>query len=142
MHSRRLDLLAVAHLAYLGQDLQRPTSAEFGVSVLPRLRGMGIGARLFEHACLHARNRSIDALVVHALSENRAMLHIARQAGARLEHDGPDATGVLRLPPDDLGSHLSEMVLDRASHLDYRWKANALRVDRWLGQLRNRMANR
>ena len=41
--NRRLQLIAMAHLAYLG-DSQRPHAAEFGVSVLPRYRGRGFGA--------------------------------------------------------------------------------------------------
>ncbi|MFO1326998.1 MAG: GNAT family N-acetyltransferase [Rubrivivax sp.] len=131
VHGRRLDLLAMAHLAYLGHDLTQPTSAEFGVSVLSRLRGHGIGARLFERACLHARNRAIDTLIVHALTENRAMLAIARHAGATLEQQGADSTAVLRLPPEDLGSHLSELVADQAGELDYGLKVQARRIDRW-----------
>jgi GNAT superfamily N-acetyltransferase len=113
--NRRLELVAMAHLAYLGHDSDKPSSAEFGVSVLPRGRGRGIGGRLFESACLHARNRGIDTIIVHALTENMAMLKIARSAGATLEREGPDATARLRLPPEDLGSHLTQMVEVRRS---------------------------
>jgi GNAT superfamily N-acetyltransferase len=67
--NRRLELVAMAHLAFLGPEGQPPTAAEFGVSVLARGRGRGIGSRLFERAGLHARNRGIDTLIVHALSE-------------------------------------------------------------------------
>lgn len=142
VHGRRLDLLAMAHLAYLGHDIDHPSEAEFGVSVLPRQRGRGLGARLFEHACLHARNRSIDTLIVHALSENRAMLKIARDAGATLQHEGPDATARLRLPPDDLGSQLIERVHAQAGEIDYHIKVHARRIDRWLGYVRQLMVLR
>src|SRR5688572_32722323 len=51
--SRRLELIAMAHLAYMADEpLQR--AAEFGVSVLARVRGRGYGGRLFDHAVLHA----------------------------------------------------------------------------------------
>lgn len=142
VYSRRLELLAMAHLAYLGRDLSRPTRAEFGVSVLPHLRGHGVGARLFERACLHARNRSIDTLVVHALTENRAMLAIARNAGAQLAHEGADSTAVLRLPPEDLGTQLSELVADQAAEIDYGLKVQARRLDRWWHALLNRAPSR
>ena len=142
VHGRRLDLLAMAHLSYMGHDLSHPTSAEFGVSVLPRLRGHGIGARLFERACLHARNRTIDTMIVHALTENRPMLKIARDAGATLEHEGADSTAVLRLPPEDLGSHLSELVADQAGEIDYGLKVQAQRLDRWWHALRVRVPER
>lgn len=134
--NRRLELVAVAHLAYLGRDRDSPTAAEFGVSVARRLRGRGIGARLFDRACLHARNRCIDTLLVHALTENRAMLKIARNAGAMLECDGVDATARLKLPPDDLASQLSELVQAQASELDYNLKAQADRIERLLQAMR------
>lgn len=120
--NRRLELVAMMHLAYLGQDLRRPTSAEFGVSVLPRARGRGLGKRLFDLAALHARNRGVDTMVIHALSENSAMLRIARQAGAVLDRAGPESTATLKLPPEDLASHLEEMVDTHASEVDYRVK--------------------
>ena len=137
--NRRLELIAMAHLAYLGHDGETPTSAEFGVSVAPRGRKRGIGARLFECACLHARNRGIDTLIVHALTENSAMLKIARNAGATLERDGPDATARLKLPPEDLGSHLSHLVEMRAGELDYGFKLQAARIDRLLQTMRGFM---
>lgn len=136
VYNRQLELVAMAHLASLGDDAARPTSAEFGVSVAPHLRGRGIGARLFQSACLHARNRGIDTLIVHALTENMPMLKIARTAGAALEHEGPDATARLRLPREDLSSHLSQLVEEQAGELDYGFKTHALRVDRLLQAVR------
>ena len=80
--NRRLELVAMAHLAYL----RRRRGAAAGRRVRRfggrRARGRGYGDRLFDHAVLHARNRGIDSLLVHALSENTAMLRIARNAGA------------------------------------------------------------
>jgi RimJ/RimL family protein N-acetyltransferase len=130
--SRRLRLVAMAHLAFEDADGGAPTTAEFGVSVLDRLRGRGVGARLFASACLHARNRGVDTLVVHALTENMAMLRIARSAGAVLAHEGSDSTARLKLPPEDLGSHLSQMLEVQTGEIDYGLKAHALRMDRLL----------
>ena len=137
--NHRLELVAMAHLAYLDSGKGRPSSAEFGVSVLPRGRGRGMGSRLFERACLHARNRGIDHLVVHALSENVAMLKIARQAGATLGRDGADATAILELPPEDLGSHWSQLVETQAGEIDYGLKLQAARLDRLMRQMRDFM---
>lgn len=123
--NRRLELIAVAHLAYMTTS----SSAEFGVSVLPKARGRGYGARLFDHAVLHARNRGVDTLIVHALSENTAMLRIARSAGATIERTGTDSEARLKLPPDDLVSHVGAAVEDGAAELDYRLKAQARKLD-------------
>lgn len=125
--NRRLSVVAMAHLASLGGH-----EAEFGVSVAAGARGRGWGARLFEHAMLHARNRGVDLLHVHALTENTAMLHIARSAGAQIDLEGPDAIARLRLPPEDLASHMEALVERQAAEWDYGWKVHARRVDAWL----------
>jgi len=121
--NRRLELLAMAHLAVLPSNTKGAASeAEFGVSVLPQARGRGYGSRLFDHAVLHARNRRVDTLVIHALSENIAMLRIARQAGATVERDGGESEARLRLPRDNLLSHVDELVEAQAAEVDYRLK--------------------
>lgn len=129
--NRRLQLIAMAHLAYLG-DTSTPHAAEFGVSVLPRWRGRGFGGRLFDHAMLHARNRRVDTLVVHALSENTPMLRIARSAGARVEREGGESEAVLKLPPDTLGTRVEELLGTQAAEFDYSLKRQAHRLDRLL----------
>lgn len=122
--NRRLELIAQAHLA----ALPGAHEAEFGVSVLPKARGRGFGGRLFDHAVLHARNRGIDTLIVHMLSENAPMLRIARAAGAKVERDGADSLARLRLPPEDLRSRLGALVEGSAAEIDYRLKVQAHRV--------------
>jgi ribosomal protein S18 acetylase RimI-like enzyme len=129
--NRRLDLIALAHLAH-----GTPTAAaegsgqmsEFGVSVLSKARGRGFGARLFEHAVLHARNRGVQTLFIHALSDNTAMLKIARNAGATVERDGPESEAWLRLPPETLASRVEQAVGDHAAEIDYQLKLHATRI--------------
>ena len=70
-------------------------SAEFGVSVLKKARGRGYGSRLFDRAVMHARNEGVELMFIHALSENKAMLKIARNAGATLERAGSDKSKIL-----------------------------------------------
>lgn len=127
--NRRLQLVAHAHLAYLPEGPQARHLAEFGVSVVPKARGRGYGARLFDHAVLHARNRHVDTLIIHALSENGAMLRIARNAGAIVEREGGESEARLRLPPDTLGSVIEALVESQAAEIDYQLKSNAQRMD-------------
>jgi RimJ/RimL family protein N-acetyltransferase len=126
--NRRLELIAMSHLAYMSEELER-RPAEFGVSVLARARGRGYGSRLFDHAVLHARNRGVDTLIIHALSENTAMLRIARNAGAVVEREGSESQAVLKLPPEDFASRVGQLVEDRAAELDYQLKVQARRMD-------------
>lgn len=122
--NRRLQLVAMAHLAYepLPQRRGKPAMAEFGVSVLEKGRGRGFGARLFERAALHARNRGIETLFIHALSENAPMLKIARKAGATVERDGAESEAWLRLPPDTVASHVGEAIERHMAELDFQFK--------------------
>ena len=126
--SRRLELIAMAHLAHAAATPAGSTASEFGVSVLPHARTRGFGRRLFEHAMLHARNRGVETLFIHALSQNTAMLAIARNAGATVVREGSESEARLRLPPDTLASHVDELVGERAAELDYRLKVHARQV--------------
>jgi GNAT superfamily N-acetyltransferase len=129
--NRRLELIAMAHLAHRPGDDQRGrlAASEFGVSVLPKARRRGFGGRLFEHAILHARNRGVQSIFIHALSENTAMLKLARHAGATVERDGPESEAWLKLPPDSFASHLDEILVGRAAELDYRMKLHSRRAN-------------
>jgi len=121
IYNRRLELIAMAHLAY-SRDPQSANCAEFGVSVLAKARGRGLGRRLFERAVLHARNEGVELLFIHALSENVAMLKIARSAGATLERFGGETEAHLRLPPATLDTRMSELVDEQFAQTDYRLK--------------------
>lgn len=122
--NRRLELVAMAHLAY-SVDPQWATCAEFGVSVAAHQRGKGLGAQLFDHAVVHARNGGVQMLFIHALSENAPMLRIARQAGARVERDGSESEAYLTLPQATLDSQFSGMVQEGMAELDYQLKHQA-----------------
>jgi GNAT superfamily N-acetyltransferase len=97
IYNRRLELIAMAHLAFAPGD-QHSDCAEFGVSVLANARGRGYGARLFERAVVVARNEGVGMLFIHALSENAAMLKIARNAGATVVRSGAETEAHLQLP--------------------------------------------
>ena len=122
--NRRLELIAMAHLAF-SLDPKYTSCAEFGVSVLKAARGRGYGGRLFERAVMHARNEGVQMLFIHALSENTAMLKIARRAGAVIERDGSESEAHLRLPPADFDSRVTEMVNEQVAITDYHLKAQA-----------------
>jgi len=135
--NRRLELIAIAHLAYAPapQVKGQPAMAEFGASVSKRARGRGLGARLFDHAILHARNRHIDRLFIYALSENAAMLQIARNAGATVVREGSEAEAWLTLPPDDIASQVGEMIESQAAEWDYQMKLQAKRLNDIVGTI-------
>jgi GNAT superfamily N-acetyltransferase len=124
IYNRRLELIAMAHLAY-SVDKSYDACAEFGVSVLEHARGRGYGGRLFARAVMHARNEGVRLMFIHALSENTAMLKIAQKAGATVEKYGPEAEAYLRLPPATFDSRVTEMLEERLAKTDYRLKQQA-----------------
>ncbi len=121
IYNRRLELIAMAHLAY-SVDHGLTACAEFGVSVLKSARGRGYGARLFDRAIMHARNEGVSRLFIYALSENTAMLKIARNAGANVERDGSESQAHLRLPPATFDSRVAELMAEQVAQTDYRIK--------------------
>ena len=122
--NRKLQLIAMAHLA-LSSNPELKSCAEFGVSVQAPSRGRGYGARLFDRAVMHARNEGVDMMFIHALSENGAMLNIARKAGATIERHGSESEAYLKLPPADLDSRVTELVEEQIAQTDYRLKVQA-----------------
>ena len=124
IHNRRLDLIAMAHLAFAPAE-QHSDCAEFGVSVASHARGRGYGARLFERAVVTARNEGVGMLFIHALSENTAMLKIARGAGATVERSGSESEAHLVLPKATFDSRMNEIALDHYAEVDYQLKARA-----------------
>ena len=130
--NRRLQLVAMAHLAF-SVDPQWSTCAEFGVSVATSQRGRGLGSRLFNRAVTHARNQGVSMLFIHALSENVAMLKIARHAGARVERDGSESEAYLSLPQATLDSQFTGVVQDQMAQIDYQVKLQAKQFREWLG---------
>jgi len=121
IYNRRLELLAVAHLAFPPPH-SMSSCTEFGVSVLKPARGRGYGARLFERAAMNTRNAGHSQIMIHALSENTTMLRIVKAAGAVVSRDGPDSEAILRLPPATLDSRIAEIVQEHWAQADYRYK--------------------
>jgi GNAT superfamily N-acetyltransferase len=119
VYDEDLGLAGVAHVAF-GDDC-----AEMGISVLPARRGAGIGSALFLRGVEHARNRFIYRLFMHCLSENSAMMHIARKSGMKIVIDTGEADAFLYLPPADAASLAGELVGQRLALFDYTLKTQA-----------------
>jgi GNAT superfamily N-acetyltransferase len=124
IYNRRLELVAMAHLAF-SVEAEHKQCAEFGVSVSKQARGRGFGARLFERAVMHARNEGVSMVFIHALSENTAMLKIARNAGATVRRDGSESEAYLQIAPASLDTRMAEIVEQRYAEMDYHIKRQA-----------------
>jgi RimJ/RimL family protein N-acetyltransferase len=128
----QLNLIGMAHLAYLPKTKGQPQAAEFGVSVLPNGRGQGIGTALLARASVHSRNTRIETLFVHCLANNKAMMHLAQKAGMRVEYAYGDADAFLKLPPANPGTIVEEAANEQWADFDYALKENFKRTnDAW-----------
>jgi GNAT superfamily N-acetyltransferase len=119
-----LGLAAAAHVAF-GAD-----GAELGISVLPTHRSRGIGSALFARAIEHARNRFVTRMYMHCLSENAAMMHIARKSGMKICVDTGEAEAFLKLAPADQASLSGELMGQRLALFDYALKTQAAAMKR------------
>ncbi len=117
-----LELTGVAHLALHGD------TAEFGVSVLPEYRGKGIGKALFERAAAFARNNLMKTLFMHCLTENQAMMHIARSSGMQIVRGSDGADAYLQLPMTDTASLTHELFATRVALFDFALKSQVAMV--------------
>jgi GNAT superfamily N-acetyltransferase len=112
-----LKLLGVAHVARGGAH------AELGISVLDGERGRGIGGALLARSHLRARNWGVRALFMHCLTENAAMMHLARRQGMEIGAHAGEADAWLQLPPADAASHFGEVFAQRVALFDYALKS-------------------
>jgi GNAT superfamily N-acetyltransferase len=113
----RLALAGAAHLA------RADAHAELGVSVLPGHRGRGIGAALLARAHVHARNWGIGVLFMHCLTENGAMMHLARKQDMRILAGNGEADARLELPPATPSSIAQALFDERVGLFDYALKS-------------------
>ena len=121
-----LNLVGVAHVA------RAEDHAELGVSVLPAHRGRGIGGTLLERSQAHARNWGIGMLFMHCLSENAAMMHLARKQGMRIAAASGEADAHLALPPASPSSITGALFAERAGLFDYALKSQLVSARRLL----------
>ncbi len=119
-----LRLIGVVHIAH-GPQADSP--AELGLSVLESARGLGIGNALFARATMHLRNRAVREVIIHCLSENAAMLHLAQKHGMELLRDGADSEARLRLPLATTETIMLEWLQDQqAGYVDILRENNRL----------------
>jgi hypothetical protein len=91
---------------------------------LPTHRGRGVGSALFARAAGHVRNRSISNLFMHCLSENAAIMHIARKSGMSIVAEAGDVDAHLALSPANPASITGEFLTDRVARYDYALRAH------------------
>jgi GNAT superfamily N-acetyltransferase len=111
-----LHLLGAAHLA------RDNGHAELGISVLEGRRSRGIGGALLARAHMHARNWGVQALFMHCLTENNAMMHLARKQGMDIVAEAGEADAWLKLAPADASTYLGAAFDQRVALFDYALK--------------------
>ena len=122
-----LNLVGMAHLAYLPERKGQTRAVEFGVSVLPEGRSQGLGTALLQRSAVHSRNTSVETLYVHCLANNKAMMHLAQKAGMTVEYAYGDADACLKLPPANPATIVEEAANEQWAGMDYALKENLKR---------------
>ncbi|MCM2329512.1 MAG: GNAT family N-acetyltransferase [Lysobacter sp.] len=114
-----LRLVAVVHVAFY------PAKAELGLSVLAGARDRGLGNALFSRAVMHLTNRGVREVFVHCLSQNGAMMHLARKNGMRVVQEGPETDAYLALPRPTQGSIFAEWAFDQNARFAHEFRRGA-----------------
>ncbi len=127
-----LELLAVVHVAVTGE------SAELGLSVVERARGKGLGTVLFRRAVTFLRNRGTPEVFVHCLSENGAMMHLARKSGMRIVYSGGESDGRLAIEPATADSFINEWLDDQKGRTVQALRKNAQAAQSFFSMLEPR----
>lgn len=123
---RELRLVSVAHLAV---DLERDF-AELGLSVAHESRRRGHGEALLCRAATHAASLGLHMIYMHCLSENGALMGLARKAGFKIVAARGAADASKQLEETRPESIAMEMVNDRIALVDsvYMHQAKWLRT--------------
>jgi GNAT superfamily N-acetyltransferase len=111
-----LHLVGAAHLG------RARGHAELGISVIEGARNRGAGGALLARAHLRARNWGVRALFMHCLTENTAMMRLARSQGMAIVSGEGESDAWLALPPADAATHFGEVFEQRAALFDYALK--------------------
>jgi GNAT superfamily N-acetyltransferase len=119
VHDDDLRLVAVVHVAF------SEASAELGLSVLPDARGEGLGNALLTRAVMHLRNRGSPEVFVHCLTENAAMMHLARKNGMRIIPAGSESDARLAIDPPTPHSQFAEWLQDNQASVIQSVRRNA-----------------
>ena len=122
---RELKLASLAHLA-VNRDRD---FAELGLSVAPGIRRRGHGEALLRRAATHAASLGLRMIYMHCLSENSALLGLARKAGFRIVASMGEADASKLLEESRPESIAMELVNDRIALVDsvYMHQAKLLR---------------
>jgi ribosomal protein S18 acetylase RimI-like enzyme len=131
-----LRILAVVHVAVTGAGAASEASAELGLSVLPSFRAQGLGSALFARAVIHLRNRGLREVFVHCITENAAMMHLARRHGMRVMYSGSETDARLELAPPTAQSFVNEWLVEQQGRTIRVLRENALTTQRMLGAFR------
>lgn len=76
-------------------EVGRPGHAEFALAVADDWQGRGLGRRLIAHLAAHARRHGVQQLYGDILADNRRMLALMRDQGARMTSH-PDGAQLVR----------------------------------------------
>jgi GNAT superfamily N-acetyltransferase len=127
----KLRVIGAAHLA------RSNGHAELGVSVLPGHRNRGIGGALLGRAHTHSRNWGVHALFMHCLTENGAVMHLARKHRMEIVDEAGEADAWLKLPPANASSYMSALFEQGVALYDYALKSQLAGARRIADALRS-----
>ena len=96
---------------------------------MPGHRGQGLGNALFTRAITYLRNRGEPKVFVHCITENAAMMHLARKHGMRVIPAGSETEARLVIDPPTAHTRYAEAMQDHHARVVHAVRRN-LRLSR------------
>ena len=81
-------------------------------------------------------------MFMHCLSENEAMMHLARKQDMAIVAETGEADAWLKLPPADASSHFGEVFAQRVALFDHALRSQAAAARRFAEALTPRTGSR
>lgn len=91
--NEKLEIVGTIHIARMNDH-----QVELGVMVSEAYRGMGVANEMMEVALLYCRNRGLNDVYMHCMSNNEAIMKLVKKKGLHISNQTGEADAHVTLP--------------------------------------------
>ena len=95
--NEKLEVVGTIHIARMNDH-----QVELGIMVAEAYRGMGVATEMMEMALLYCRNRSLNDVYMHCMSNNEAIMHLVKKQGLHVSNQTGEADAHVTLPQSSI----------------------------------------
>lgn len=95
--NEQLEIVGTIHIARMSDH-----EVELGIMVSEAYRGMGVANEMMEVALLYCRNRGLNDVYMHCMSNNEAIMHLVKKKGLYISPIAGEADARVTLPQSSI----------------------------------------